>query len=66
MLSHYYQANFLKTAHDSNMLPALDEQPIYHFLQIKTGIQCRKNITEGPPAAGLFCYEASLATQIFT
>ncbi len=24
------QANFLKTAHDPDMLPAVDEQPIYH------------------------------------
>ena len=28
--------NFLKTAHDSDMLPAMDEQPIDHSLQIKT------------------------------
>ncbi len=27
-----------KTAHDPDMLPAMDEQPIHHSLQIKTEI----------------------------
>ncbi len=35
-MGHFEKMAILKTAHDSAMQPAMDEQPIYHSLLIKT------------------------------
>ena len=55
----------LKTAHDPDMIPAMDEQPIYHLTKFKTELKINNVKCDGQKSKNKKCDRQSVQLLLF-